>query len=198
MHNITWDYKDPPPTSGTDPGALYRQTWGSIENPQGWTDRRLRLTRLESLDADWAQNRRFVSPYYWAPQRWGYNVVKLHPEAGATRVRVIFRGVTQSGANSGWRYGLVATNSGLTTSRYSSLESGADGEIDFCVNAGENLYLGSPEGQSASGTARILGDVEYVATNKSSNVFYGLVNNDWAGVASVTDVTVAPPYAWRP
>jgi hypothetical protein len=54
------------------------------------------------------------------------------------------------------------------------------------------------EGQSASGTARILGDVEYAATNKSSNVFYGLVNNDWTGVASVTDVTVAPPYAWRP
>ena len=53
-------------------------------------------------------------------------------------------------------------------------------------------------GQSPSGTARILGDVEYVATNKSSNTFYGLVSNDWSGVASVTDVTLAPPYAWRP
>ncbi|WCQ93528.1 MULTISPECIES: hypothetical protein [Sorangium] len=39
----------------------------------GRTDRRLRLTRLEGLDADWAQHRRFVSPYHWAPQRWGYN-----------------------------------------------------------------------------------------------------------------------------
>jgi hypothetical protein len=53
-------------------------------------------------------------------------------------------------------------------------------------------------GQSASGSARILGDVEYVTTNKTSNTFYGLVNNDWNGVASATDVTVAPPYTWRP
>jgi len=341
MHNITWDYKDPPPTNGASPGALYRQTWGSIENPQGWTDRRLRLTRLEPLGQDYAQTRRFASPYYWAPQRWGYNVVRLHPEAGATSVRVVFRGVTQSGANSGWRWGLVATDNALTTSRYSSLKAGADGELSLCVNSGENLYLvvvatptqyqklawtqpsdgpaypsihrypymvelqgawpagfqgGAPDacpsgtvrhsngggcapsgtpasvyvgpyarilggsvtgstriedqatvvngtvsggkvgalsligvaarsgrrassftvsgsatvqttfypmgwfgdGQSASGSARILGDVEYVSSKNSSNTFYGLVNNDWNGVASVTEVTVAPPYAWRP
>ena len=49
-----------------------------------------------------------------------------------------------------------------------------------------------------TGSARILGDVEYVASNKSSNTFYGLVNNDWNGVASVTEVTAAPPYTWRP
>jgi hypothetical protein len=53
-------------------------------------------------------------------------------------------------------------------------------------------------GQSVSGTARLLGDVEYVSTNKSSNTFYGFVPNDWAGVTSVTEVTVAPPYSWRP
>jgi hypothetical protein len=61
-----------------------------------------------------------------------------------------------------------------------------------------SVYGWFGSGQSASGTARILGDVEYVAGNKSSNTFYGLVSNDWSGVASVTDVTVAPPYNWRP
>jgi hypothetical protein len=53
-------------------------------------------------------------------------------------------------------------------------------------------------GQSVSNTARLIGDVEFVASSKSSNTFYGLVSNDWSGVASATDVTVAPPYTWQP
>src|SRR5690606_41215593 len=94
-------------------------------SPTARPDRPLRTPRLAPSDARWAQNRRFVSPYYWAPQRWGYNVVRLHPESGATRVRVTFRGVTQSGANSGWRWGLVATDANLTTSRSGPLVSRA-------------------------------------------------------------------------
>jgi hypothetical protein len=256
-------------------------------------------------------------------------------------VRVTFRGVTQDGANSGWRWALVATDSDLTTSRYSPLMSGAAGELDFCVNAGENLYLvvvatpteyqklvwtnpsdgpaypsiyrypylvqvdgawpagfqngqldACPEGtvrhsngggcaaegttptvfvgpyalvlggavsgtariedqatilngtvsggtigglsligvtshagrgsssfdvsgtarvhttfyplgwfgndQSVSNAAQLIGDVEFVATSKASNAFYGLVSNDWGGVSSLSDVTVAPPYSWEP
>ncbi|KYF64729.1 DUF6055 domain-containing protein [Sorangium cellulosum] len=343
MHNITWDYKDPPPTDGADRSSVYRQAYGSIETDptsRGRTERRLRLTRLEALDADWAQDRRFVSPYHWAPQRWGYNVVRLHPEPGATSVQVEFRGVTQADAESGWRWGLVATDPDLTRARYSPLQRGADGALSFCVNPGENVYLvvvatpteyqklvwtnpsdgpaypsiyrypymvqvdgawpagfqdgqveacsagtvrhsngggcappGTPSsvyvgpyarilggevsgdvrvedhativngtisggrigalslvgqggagiqardfdvsgsavvqttfyplgwfggGQSVSGTARLLGDVEFVATSKSSNTFYGFVPGDWTGVSSVAEVTVAPPYAWRP
>ncbi|WP_437766468.1 DUF6055 domain-containing protein [Sorangium sp. So ce764] len=342
MHNITWDYKDPPPTDGGDPSGVYRRKYGSIEadmTSNGRTDRRLRLTRLEALDADWAQNRRFVSPYHWAPQRWGYNIVRLHPKSDATSVRVVFRGVTQAGADSGWRWGLVATDPELTTSRYSPLQRGGDAEMDFCVSPGENVYLvvvatpteyqklvwtkpsdgpaypsiyrypymveldgawpagfqdgqldacprgttrhangggcapaGTPSSvyvgpyatvlggevsgdvrvedhatlvngvisggrvgalslvgqrgsgiqargfnvsgsanvqttfyplgwfgdrQSVSGTATLLGDVEFVATSKSSNTFYGFVPDDWAGVSTVTEVTAAPPYTWR-
>src|SRR5690606_29640490 len=93
MHNVTWDYRDPPPTGsdgsgGRDQGDVYRTSYGSIEDTQGRTDRRLRLTRLESLDDDWTETRRFVSPYHWAPQRWGYNVVRLHPEEGARALRL--------------------------------------------------------------------------------------------------------------
>ncbi|AUX24377.1 sugar-binding protein [Sorangium cellulosum] len=343
MHNVTWDYRDPPPADGSDQSSVYRRAYGSIETDptaRGRTERRLRLTRLEALDPDWAQNRRFVSPYHWAPQRWGYNVVRLHPQSDATSVRVVFRGVTQAGADSGWRWGLVATDPELTSARYSPLQRGADGELDFCVGQGENVYLvvvatpteyqkliwtnpsdgpaypsihrypymvqiegawpagfqggrledcpsgtgrhsngggcapsGTPSsvyvgpyakilggsvrgdvrvedhatiingsisggrigalslvgqggagvpargfdvtgsalvqttfyplgwfgaGQSVSGTARLLGDVEFVASSKSSNTFYGFVPNDWDGAATVTEVTVAPPYAWQP
>ncbi len=339
MHNITWDYKN---LDGSDQGAVYRQNYGSTDASAGsYTQRRLRLTQLESLDSSWAQNRRFVSPYYWAPQRWGYNVIQLFPESGATSVKVSFRGVVQSGANSGWRWGLVSTNSAMTQSTYSELKSGADGELTHCITPGEKLFLvvvatptqyqqinpeavsdGKPYGsiyrypymielsgawpqgfqngqiaacpsgtvrhtngggcavsgtpssvyvgpyakiiggsvsgnariedqativngnvlggtvgamsligvasnphhgassfmvsdsaqvrstfyplgwfgssQSATGTANLLGDLEYYSTNKSMNTFYGLVDDNWNGVSSVTEVTVKPPYSWRP
>jgi hypothetical protein len=127
MHNVTWDYKVS--------GAAFRSTYGAITD-KSKPERRLRLTQLEPLDT---ANRRFQVPYLWAPQRWGYNVVRLLPDSGATSVSVTFRGVTQSAANSDWRWGLVAVNG--TTPRYSSMQRGADAVVDFCINAGESLYL---------------------------------------------------------
>jgi hypothetical protein len=140
MHNITWDYKDPPPTAGASQSATYRARYGPITD-KSRPERRLRLTALEPLDGQWTQSRRFSSPYFWAPQRWGYNIVRLHPDPGATSVTVTFRGVTQTGASSGWRWGLVATDANLTTSRYSPVQRGADGQLTFCVGAGESLWL---------------------------------------------------------
>lgn len=139
MHNVTWDYRDP---NGDDQGIIYRRNYGLLNaDPGTYTQRRLRLTQLESMDDNWAEQRRFASPYYWAPQRWGYNVTRLYPEAGSSQVRVKFRGVVQPSAHSGWRWGLVATNSNMTAPRYSELMRGSDGEINFCISAGEELYL---------------------------------------------------------
>jgi hypothetical protein len=140
MHNVTWDYKDPPPTAGNSQSATYRQKYGSITD-KSKNERRIRLTQLEPIDSTWAQNKRFVTPSAWAPQRWGYNIVRLFPEAGKTSVKVTFRGVTQNGADSDWRWGLVATDAAITTPRYSALQKGADGELEFCVNSGESLFL---------------------------------------------------------
>lgn len=340
MHNVTWDYENPPPTSQDDQGAVYRSAYGSLaEDPGSRTARRLRLTRLEALDDDWQNNRRFVSPYYWAPQRWGYNVTRLFPDGDAGEVTVDFRGVVQEEADSGWRWGLVATDAAMTTARYSRLMKGSEGELRFCVGEEENLFLvvvatpteyqkivwesagdgaaypsiyrypymmelegawpegfengtwddcpagtephehgggcapgSTPQsvyvgpyarilggsvsgdariedqatvvngtvsggtvgglsligvtshpghaaasfnvsgsatvqatfyplgwfgsGQSVSGTARLLGDLEYVATNKSADTYFGMVSNEWSGVASVSEVTSPPPYSW--
>ena len=52
-------------------------------------------------------------------------------------------------------------------------------------------------GASASGTARMLGDLE-VYSSKSNNIFYGLVDDNWGGVSYVDEVTIKPPYFWRP
>ncbi len=338
-HNITWDYKN---LDGSDQGAVYRSNYGGLADDAGaYTSRRLRLTQVEPLDSNWSQNRRFISPYYWAPQRWGYNVIQLFPETNATTITVKFRGVIQSAANSGWRWGLVTTNAAMTQSRYSELKKGTDGDLSLCLTAGEKVFLvvvatptqyqkitwdspsdgraypsiyrypymievagawpqgfkngqqdacpngtirhsngggcapsGTPtsvyvgpyakilggsvsgtariedqatiingtvsggtvggltllgvasnpqhgasgfavsgsakvksafypmgwfgSGQSISGTANLVGDLEFVSTTKSSNSFYGFVDDSWAGVTSFTEVTVAPPYTWRP
>src|SRR5262249_3757018 len=102
----------------------------------------------EQMDAG---NRRYVVNTLQAPQRWGYNVVRLYPDAGATSVTVTFRGVTQAAASSDWRWGLVASDAAVTRPRYSALQKGADGQLSFCVNAGESLWLivvGTPSVQS--------------------------------------------------
>ncbi len=142
MHNVTWDYRDPAPsaTAGQNQGALFRSKYGDItDNNQ--TFRRLRTTQLESLGADFAATRRFASPSSWAPQRYGYNVVRLYPEAGATTVTVTFRGVTSAPSSPDWRWGLVATDGAFTTARYSALQSGSDAKLSFCVTEGEPLFL---------------------------------------------------------
>ena len=140
MHNVTWDYQNPPPTAGGSQSAIYRQNYGSIMD-KSKPERRVRETMLEPLDASFATNRRFATPSGWAPQRWGYNIVRLYPDANASSVTVTFRGVAQSGADSDYRWGLVATDSGITTPRYSALQSGTDGKLEFCVKAGEALFL---------------------------------------------------------
>ena len=152
MHNITWDYQDPPPesTAGGNQGPLFRSSanYGPLTDTSK-PERRLRTVRMEVVDAT---NRRYVVPALQAPQRWGYNVMRLYPDAGAAQVTVTFRGVTQAAASSDWRWGLVATDAAITKPRYSAIQKGSDGALTFCVNAGEALWLvvmGTPSVQQS-------------------------------------------------
>jgi hypothetical protein len=142
MHNVTWDYQDPAPqsTAGGNQGSLYRSKYGLVTDTSK-NDRRLRLTKVEPLDTDYASNRRFISPFSWAPQRYGYNIIRLYPDSGATSVTVAFRGVSSAPSSPDWRWGFIATDSGITKARYSPLQKGSDGELNFCVNSGEALFL---------------------------------------------------------
>ena len=142
MHNVTWDYQDPPPesTAGGNQGALFRSNYGLVtDTSQTW--RRLRTTKVEPLDTSYATNRRFISPYYWAPQPFGYNIIRLFPDSGATSVTVTFRGITTGTGSPDWRWGLVATDTGITKPRYSTMQKGSDSQLTFCVNSGEYLFL---------------------------------------------------------
>lgn len=132
MHNVTWDYKATP--------DAFRNAYGNITQADK-SERMHRLMPLEALDTNWTGNRRFVSPNYGAPQRFGYNVVRLYPASGATTITVKFRGVNQPGSDADFRWGLVATNAQFTAPRYSALQKGLDGNLTYKVNAGEPLFL---------------------------------------------------------
>lgn len=131
-HNVVWDYKATP--------AAFRTNYGNITSADK-AERMRRLMPLEALDNNWAANRRFASPFYGAPQRFGYNVVRLYPVNGATTVTVKFRGVNQSGSDADFRWALVATNTQFTSARRSALQKGLSADLTFAVNPGEPLFM---------------------------------------------------------
>ena len=106
MKNATLEYA---PAKKT----LYKKSYGDYEfktrRDASWGDnyrRHSRVTMLNKMKCDGSGNSdgnvagaenctdRYVSPSYWAPQRWGYNLVRIYPEKAGT-VTVKFRGIVQ-------------------------------------------------------------------------------------------------------
>lgn len=168
MRNVTWDYVDR--QDGFNRGDAYRMAYGPITDLGQVADysvaKRLRVSRLEAIDLP---NRRFVVSNYFAPQRYGYNHVKLVPDAGAKRISVKFGGIVQqtiapgaevgTGAfqpgaepdwtafampanpSSSWRWGVVAIDLNGKP-RYSPMQRGTAGQLDFALRAGDRgVYL---------------------------------------------------------
>jgi hypothetical protein len=151
LHNANWDYTNP---DGSDQGAVFRRNYGTYDQT---TDAGiLSATVLDPIDL---KRRRFAVPEMWAPQRWGYNVVKLHPDAGRDHVTVTFRGVVQQASAaaslpgladepetipspaSDWRWGVVAVGAD-GKSRMTALQRGAKGTTSITVQPGDTgLYL---------------------------------------------------------
>lgn len=151
LHNANWDYTNP---DGSDQGAVFRHNYGTYDQTTGAGI--LSATVLDPIDL---KRRRFAVPEMWAPQRWGYNVVKLHPDAAQSRVTVTFRGVVQQASAvaslpgladepetipppaSDWRWGLVAVGAD-GKSRYTPLQRGAKGAASIEVQSSDTgLYL---------------------------------------------------------
>ena len=106
MKNATVEYA---PAKKT----LYKKSWGDYEfatrrTHDGWGDlyrRHSRVTMLNKMKCEGSENSdgnaavdgcadRYISPSYWAPQRWGYNLVRIYPDSAGT-VSVKFRGIVQ-------------------------------------------------------------------------------------------------------
>ena len=84
--------------------ALYKKSYGDYEfktrRDASWGDnyrRHTRVTMLNKMECAAGEKcaDRYISPSYWAPQRWGYNLVRIYPDS-AGKVTVKFRGIVQS------------------------------------------------------------------------------------------------------
>jgi len=151
LHNANWDYTNP---DGSDQGAVFRKNYGTYDQT---TDAGiLSATVLDPIDL---AKRRFAVPDMWAPQRWGYNMVKLYPDAVSSRVTVTFRGMVQQASaapslpgladepstipppSSDWRWGLVAVGAD-GKSRYAPLQRGAEAKASIDVKPDDTeLFL---------------------------------------------------------
>lgn len=150
MANVAWDYEQK--------GNIYRDAYKPYSE-DFVSGRRGRVTRLESSGGN-SNTLHYFPPEILAPQRWGYNLVRLIPVEGRDSVVLKFRGVTQNASartkkfgnynkepsempqpDSGWRWGLVAIEaSGLP--RYSALQAGARASLRFNTKADDKeLYL---------------------------------------------------------
>ena len=83
--------------------ALYKRSYGDYEfatrRDASWGDnyrRHPRVTMLNKMECAAGVEcvDRYISPSYWAPQRWGYNLVRIYPDS-AGKVTVKFRGIAQ-------------------------------------------------------------------------------------------------------
>lgn len=151
MHNVTWDYKRK---------SILKKAF-SYKNLG--TSKQGRITILDTMNLS---KRRFQVPSFQAPQRWGYNLVRLYPDKGVSSVRVTFQGVAQTvpeiskfdkcrdvpstvpAPHSGWRWGIVAVSRDGSP-RYSELQSSHSGILDVPVNQSDSslwlVVLGAPE-----------------------------------------------------
>jgi len=108
--------------------SLYKNTWGDYEfatrrTSDGWGDlyrRHGRVTMLNEMAAGSATGNAsnvdgaaadvyYQVPSYWAPQRFGYNLVRIYPDA-AGKVTVKFRGIVQQSKPSS-EYGCLGSES---------------------------------------------------------------------------------------
>ncbi|MEJ2681300.1 MAG: DUF6055 domain-containing protein [Gammaproteobacteria bacterium] len=151
-HNLSWDYNN---------GDVYRSRYGSYEDNSGI--RRYRLTQLEAVESIRslpAAENTFGVPDYWAPQRWGYNVVKLIPAENTNLIRVKFEGQVQLEPaistyeadyalqpdtilppESGWRWSVVVID-GNGNPRYSPIQRSTQGMLEVSLEAtDQNVWL---------------------------------------------------------
>ncbi len=163
MKNVNWDYIDR--QDGYDRGNEMRNAFS--KNSQFTSgdqfkdkNRPFRLARMDAINQD---KRQFVVSKYFAPQRYGYNIVRLFPDTNAQSIKVDFHGVVQDAPQNGAQIGTRAFEPGAKTttgdwskyslpnnpasdwrwgivainsdgkSRYSALQSGINGSLSFDI-----------------------------------------------------------------
>lgn len=145
MHNVTWDYPD---------GDVFRQAYGSYDDKDGTHRHRTSLLKPVPGSAD-----TYVIPDYHAPQRLGYNLVRLKVNQGVSSITVQFHGLVQdhpgvSGfhnnpiyepevvpePDSDWRWAIVTVGPDGKPG-YSDLQRGASASVSCNVSGAKEVWL---------------------------------------------------------
>jgi hypothetical protein len=117
MRNVTWDYVN---------GPLIRQAISQIPEARFSRD----YTYLEALDDG---SGTYVPPAYMAPGDYGYNIIPLVPEPGASHIDVVFKSFSNNAVGGGGnRYGFVAVNA-EGKERYSEIFHGSQANASFSL-----------------------------------------------------------------
>jgi hypothetical protein len=99
MKNATFEY-------APEKKKLYSKSWGDYEfstrRNTSNTARHMRVTMLNRMDSASGGPDRYIVPSYWAPQRWGYNIVRIYPDS-VGKVTVKFRGIVQHKKGEGYK-----------------------------------------------------------------------------------------------
>jgi len=125
MSNVTWDTFMQEPTREALAGVPERDLWR-------------RYTILDTLGGKpgW-----FIVPQYLAPGDYGYNIIPLYPEAGASQIEVEFTGLPNEPAGgAGSRYGFVAVGYNQSV-RYSDVYTEEDTETTFVLQPGDSAVF---------------------------------------------------------
>ncbi|MBN1924904.1 MAG: T9SS type A sorting domain-containing protein [Prolixibacteraceae bacterium] len=124
MHNVTWDY-----------------SWGNIIrsylNGQDESAVCREFTHLESIESVPGV---YIVPREMAPADYGYNIIPVYPEDGATAIEAELSGIDNDPAGGGgWSYGFVAVNTdGLP--RYGDVALETDEKALLTIEPGDSLY----------------------------------------------------------
>lgn len=108
------------------------------------------LTRMYTvLDSLHGDEGRFIVPEHLAPGDYGYNIVPLYPDEGATAIEVEFEGLPNEPAGgAGSRYGFVGVDS-ENNARYSEVFSDRDNQTTFNLMPSDSMVYfvvtGAPE-----------------------------------------------------
>ncbi|MGC9471409.1 MAG: DUF6055 domain-containing protein [Bacteroidales bacterium] len=126
MSNVTWDTFMQEPTREALAGVPEWDLWRMH-------------TILDTLGGEpgW-----FIVPQYLAPGDYGYNIIPLYPEEGASQIEVAFNGLPNEPAGgAGSRYGFVAVGVDQSV-RYSEVYTEEDTETLFTLQPGDSMvYL---------------------------------------------------------
>lgn len=134
MRNVTWDYELA--------GDWWRDAVQFIPE--------YRLGRLNTiLDSLKGEPGKFIIPEYLAPADYGYNIIPLYPDDGATEIQVGFEGLQNDPAGgAGSRYGFVALDS-YGKPRYSEPYTELDNQASFTLQPGDSavfmIVTGAPK-----------------------------------------------------